>query len=127
MHQIGYWRESRQQHPRELKHFFRVLDRVRRSPNHPGCIWPRTIKGFNSFLKAIGPKPAFGDFVVGRKNHDLPYKSGNLFWQDRIDNICDQDHSLRNSESYRRMGNKSALKHGKYVGEYKQRQQRRTT
>jgi len=52
--------------------------------------FPRTLQGFNEFVKYLGPVPeGMVSPTLGRKDHDLGYLRDNFAWQSRADNTSE--------------------------------------
>lgn len=71
--------------PREVSAFKGLQGRVRDGVTT--TTWSRTTRGFNAFLKYVGPCP--NDMkcpTIGRKDHEKGYQPGNCSWQEKSDN-----------------------------------------
>jgi uncharacterized protein (DUF736 family) len=69
-------------HPRELKAFSAMFDRVK-AGQAPGIEWTRSKKDFVEFLSVVGPYPkSMRRPSIGRRSHKLPYGRENVAWEE---------------------------------------------
>jgi hypothetical protein len=76
------WRPLKAKFPIEVSRFLSMHRRVK-TGEAPSVEWPRTRAGFIEFLLHVGEVPHnMKHPSIGRLDHDLGYKSGNVVWQE---------------------------------------------
>lgn len=88
----------KKEYPREVRAFCQMHQRVKMgiAPSYY-YLWPRTTKGFMSFLKIVGKIPEkMIKPSLGRKNHSKGYTPTNCKWQETYENVIE---ALRRPEN----------------------------